>query len=77
MFPFGGQNTVLKNGLHRALDFTSAAPDALGRVDVQLWGILVAMDTVNGTNFDAGLVFHADTWLCYYIIHNWDLCSKR
>jgi hypothetical protein len=53
--------------LHRAFWFASGAINTLRWIDEEL--IVTFMDTIYGTHFHTGFVFHPNTRFCNYVSH--------
>src|SRR6185295_15129538 len=68
VLPVGRSLVFREDRLHRAYRLTSAAVDALIRVDVEHG--LALVDAVHGADLDAGLVLHVDAGLSDDIRHS-------
>jgi hypothetical protein len=69
-FLAGGHFGIHVNGADRANRLASAALDTLIRMDVELVFTVKFIDTVNGTDADAGFVFNVDARFGNYEWHN-------
>jgi hypothetical protein len=72
----GRDFSIHKDSADRADRLASAALDALIRVDVELGLTVKIIDTVNGTNANAGFVFYADARFGNYEWHSVNLQYK-
>jgi hypothetical protein len=68
-----GHSKFVEDGVHRAYGLAIGAVDAGNGVDEVLFLVVAGVDAIDGANFDAGRVFHADAGLGYYKRHTFNL----
>lgn len=69
VFPFLGDLRLGKYGVDRALNDTGVAINAFLGVNENHRVVITAMDTIHGTNVDAGLVFDANARFYDHVCH--------
>jgi hypothetical protein len=68
-----GHPEFVEDGVNRAYGLAIGAVDAGDGIDKVLFLVVVGIDAIDGANFDAGRVFHADAGLGYYKRHTFNL----
>jgi hypothetical protein len=67
LFPFAGNVILIINRLDWTDRLARTAIDALIRLDVE--HAVAFINAIHWALFDAGLIFHIDTWLSNHICH--------
>jgi len=67
LFPFAGNVILIVNSLNWADRLAGTTIHALIRLDVE--HSVTFIDAIHWALFDAGLIFHIDTWLGNHICH--------